>query len=256
MRAQVLKAETQLDEAPVCAGDRGRPSAIAAACAIARAERERRAGSRAQARTDAEAIARTVPDEPRLLARAALVLAQLGAVDQASALVARARRLAAPETPLLAWATATVALGRGRAGALPAGPRPANPETALVVARSALAAGGVGALGVALRGLPPETKARDADLARLGQLATRKPRTPLVGAGDDPMQAYLEGLAAQLDGNLVKSAERFAKALSGHGDACRAAGEYVAALRAQKQRPDPAVFIRLRDENARCVNLR
>jgi len=37
-----------------------------------------------------------------------------------------------------------------------------------VVARSALAAGGVGALGVALRGLPPETKARDADLARLG----------------------------------------------------------------------------------------
>ena len=154
------------------------------------------------------------------------------------------------------------------AGALPAGPRPADPETTLLIARAALAAGGVGALGAALGELGPTASARDDDLARLARLAARPPRlsskTPGPTAGrpagqtatDDPMQAYLDGLAAQLAGDLVKATERFAHALSGHGDACHAAGEYVAALRAQKRRPDPAAFTRLRAENSRCVNLR
>ena len=39
-------------------------------------------------------------------------------------------------------------------------------------------------------------------------------------------------------------------------DACRAAGEYVATLRALKQRPDPPIWNALRAENAGCVNLR
>ena len=121
-------------------------------------------------------------------------------------------------------------------------------------------AGGVGALGKALAGLGAEARTRDADLERLGRLTSRKPRTaPGAGLpggdGSDPMQAYLDGLAAQLDGELVKATERFERALSGHGDACRAAGEYMAASRAQKRRPDPAVFARLRAENGRCVNL-
>ena len=81
-------------------------------------------------------------------------------------------------------------------------------------------------------------------------------RAPPNAHGDDPMQAYVDGLAAQLDGNLAGAAEHFAHALSGHGDACRTAGEYVAALRAQKLRPSPGAFVRLRDENAHCVNLR
>jgi hypothetical protein len=70
------------------------------------------------------------------------------------------------------------------------------------------------------------------------------------------MQAYLDGLAAQLDGDLAGARERFGQALSGHGDACHAAGEYVAALRGQKVRPNPTAFARLRAENSRCVNLR
>jgi len=70
------------------------------------------------------------------------------------------------------------------------------------------------------------------------------------------MQAYLDGLAAQLDGDQPRAAERFGHALAGHGDACRAAGEYVAALRAQKRRPERAVFAPLRAENAGCINLR
>jgi hypothetical protein len=70
------------------------------------------------------------------------------------------------------------------------------------------------------------------------------------------MQAYLDGLAAQLDDDLAGARERFAHALSGHGDACHAAGEYVAALRGQKLRPNPTTFAPLRAENSRCVNLR
>ena len=165
--------------------------------------------------------------------------------------------------PTFVWATAAVALGRGHAGALPAGPRPADPETTLLVARAALAAGGVGALGAALGGLGPTARAHDGDLERLGRLAARTPRLasrrrPAAGqpAVDDPMQAYLDGLAAQLAGDLVRATERFAHALSGHGDACHAAGEYMAALRAQKRRPDATAFARLRAENSRCVNLR
>jgi tetratricopeptide (TPR) repeat protein len=271
-RAQLLMDEVELasrdgDASPqgatVCAGT-WRPPAIETACLLARAERERRAGNRAGARADAEGAARAVPDEPRLLARAALLLAQLGAVDQAAALLARARRRAAAETPTFVWATAAVALGRGHAGALPTGPRPADPETTLLVARAALAAGGVGALGAALGGLGPTARDGDGDLERLGQLAARPLRLASRAAGqaggqaavDDPMQAYLDGLAAQLAGDLGKATERFGHALSGHGDACHAAGEYVAALRAQKRRPDPTVFAHLRGENARCVNLR
>ncbi len=252
-----------LQGAPICSG-KWRPPAIETACLLARAERERSAGNRAAARSDAESAARAVPEQPRLLARAALLLAQLGAVDRAAGLLARARRREAAQMPAFVWATAAVALGRGHAGTLPGGPRPADPETTLLVARAALAAGGVGALGLALGALGPAAHAPDADLVRLRQLASRTPHLPARAAGqatvaaatDDPLQAYLDGVAAQLAGDLVKATERFGHALSGHGDACHAAGEYVAALRAQKRRPDPAAFARLRAENSRCVNLR
>ncbi len=268
LRAQLLMDELELGsrdrQGPprspaLCAGP-WRPPAIEAACGLARAERARRAGERAEARVEAEGAAHVIPDEPRLLARAALLLAQLGAVDQAAALLARTRPRAAPEMPALAWATAAVALGRGRAGALPAGLRPADPETALLIARVALAAGGVGALGAALGGLGSTARGHDGDLERLGRLASRSPGLTARAAGqaphDDPMQAYLDGLAAQLAGDLAQATERFGHALSGHGDACHAAGEYVAALRAQKLHPATTAFARLRAENSHCVNLR
>ncbi|HEY4394145.1 MAG TPA: tetratricopeptide repeat protein, partial [Polyangia bacterium] len=241
-------------ETPVCTGERWRPPAIKAACELARAARARRAGARAAARAAAERAAQAVPDQPRLLARTALLLAELGAVDQAAGLLPRARRRAAA-TPALAWAVVAVALGRGREGALPPGPRPADPETALLAARAALAAGGGGALDALLEELGSAARGRDADLQRLARFATRR-AAPAPGAADDPMQAYLDGLAAQLAGDEVEAAERFGHALAGHGDACRAAGEYTAALRAQKRRPERAVFAPLRAENSGCLNLR
>jgi hypothetical protein len=186
----------------------------------------------------------------------ALALAQLGAVDRASALVTRARRLMAPGSPTLAWASAAVALGQGRPRALPTGARPADPELRLLMARANLAAGGVGALSSALGELSADAGAgpRDADLAELARLRADGAGAAHAAA-DDPVRAYVEGLRARLDGKLDVAAERLRHALSGHGDACRAAGEYRATLRALKQKPEASVFASLRAENAVCPNL-
>ena len=73
--------------------------------------------------------------------------------------------------------------------------------------------------------------------------------------GEEPAAALLRLLDLSLP-MLTRATERFGHALNGHGDACHAAGEYVAALRAQRLRPDPTAFARLRGENSRCVNLR
>ena len=237
-----------------CPTDRWLPPAILAGCTLGRATRARRDGARIQARALAETAAGMVPDEPRLLARTALALTQLGAVDRAAGLVERARRSMAPGAPALAWADAAVSLGRGRAGTLPAGARPADPETRLLFARESLAAGGAGALAAALDELGPAARAHDVDLATFAALRPENARAA-PAAGDDPVRAYVDGLRARLDGKLDVAAERLRYALSGHGDACRAAGEYRATLRALKQKAEASAFTALRAENSGCVNL-
>ena len=237
-----------------CPADRWLPPAIVATCTLARAERARRAGSRAEARALAEAAAALAPDEPRLLSRAALALCQLGAVDRAAALVERARRSMAPGASPLPWAVAAVSLGRGRASPLPVGQRPADPEIRLLAARASLAAGGIGALSSTLDELGAGAYEQDADAAEIARL--RRDGAPAVhAAADDQVRAFVEGLRARLDGKLDVAAERLRHALSGHGDACRAAGEYRATLRALKRQPEAYAFVPLRTENAGCVNL-
>ena len=252
-----LGAPATVPPLTACPADRWLPPAIVATCTLGRAARARRAGARGDARVLAEAAAAMAPDEPRLLSRAALLLSQLGAVDRAATLAQRARRSMAPAAPALAWADAGVSLGRGRASPLPAGFRPADPGVRLLMARANLAAGGVGALGATLDELGPDAINHDADLAELARLhrgagAGARPAGDPVGS---PVRAFVEGLRARLDGKLDVAAERLRHALSGHGDACRAAGEFRATLRALKQKPDAAVWNPLRAENAACVNL-
>ena len=231
-----------------------------AGCALAEATRARLAGARAQARSRADAASSAAPSEPRLQARIAELLAQLGAVDRAAALVDRATRQGTARTSAHAWAELAVSLGRGHAAPSPRGPRPAGPDVRLLAARAALAVGGVGALGAALDRMERAAVARDADLGQLARLAggTRASAAaaaaPATAAGD-PVRAYVDGLRARLDGDLPRAADRLGHALHGHGDACRAAGEYVATLRALKRRPDPTSFIALRAENSGCINL-
>jgi phage-related minor tail protein len=77
----------------------------------------------------------------------------------------------------------------------------------------------------------------------------------LPAAKRSAAEHYVEGVRARLVGNMLSASEHLSHALSGHADACRAAGEFVATLRAFKQHPDPSVFDALRAENASCVNL-
>jgi hypothetical protein len=236
------------------------PAFFRTGCALGGAVRARRGGDRARATALAAEAARLVPDVPRLQARVAETAAQLGAVDLAATLLERARPSIDPGTPAYAWAAAAVALGRGRAPTLPDGPRPADPETRLLVARAALAAGGIGELAQALDALGLEALAHDADLRLFARLRTPGPTKGDPGrtdpdATDDPLGAYVDGLRAQLRGDLPAAVERFRHALSGHGDACRAVGEYVATLRALKLPADPSAWRALRAQNAGCKNL-
>jgi hypothetical protein len=149
---------------------------------------------------------------------------------------------------------AAVSLGRGRASPLPVGQRPADPEVRLLAARASLAAGGIGALSSTLDELGAGAYEQDADAAEIARL--RRDGAPAVhAAADDQVRAFVEGLRARLDGKLDVAADRLRHALSGHGDACRAAGEYRATLRALKRQPEAYAFVPLRTENAGCVNL-
>jgi tetratricopeptide (TPR) repeat protein len=254
------EAEAALDEpatgptAGDCPTERWVPPAIIARCTLARATRARRAGSRVEARGLAETAAGLAPNEPRLLSRIALALCQLGEVDRAASLLERARRAMAPGAPALAWAEAALSLGRGHAGSLPAGGRPADPEIRLLATRENLAAGGVGALSAALDELGAGARAHDVDLAALAGLLPAAGNAARATSAD-PVRAYVDGLRGRLDGKLDVAADRLRYALSAHGDACRAAGEHRATLRALKQKPEASAFAALRAENSGCVNL-
>jgi hypothetical protein len=70
-----------------------------------------------------------------------------------------------------------------------------------------------------------------------------------------PAQFYVNGVRARLAGDSLNAADNLSRALSGHADACRAAGEYVAALGTLKRHADASAFSTLRAENQACVNL-
>ncbi|HET6148213.1 MAG TPA: hypothetical protein VFH68_11835 [Polyangia bacterium] len=258
-KASALATAAALDAA--C--DESRVSSVqdAASCALRDATRARLAGDRARARRRALTAADRVPADPRLLGRVATMLAELGAVDRAAPLLARAEKLAAPGTPALAWATLAIALGRGRAVSRPSAPRPPAPEGPLLEARAALASGGVGALAAVEE--QPGARDQDPDRVQLALLVKGPAAADGVDGGPGradtdpahPVAAYVAGLRARLAGDLPGAAEQLSHALTGHGDACRAAGEYVAVLRALKRKAAPGVFAALRAENSGCVNL-
>jgi tetratricopeptide (TPR) repeat protein len=244
---------------------------VVAGCALAWASRARFAGERLRASTQSQAAARVLPDEPRMLARGAQLLAQEGFVEKADKLLERASRFAAPQTPELAWARLAVTLGHGRAATAPPGTHPFNATTRVIAARAAFAAGGAGALAAVLDGYGAAVVALDADLRLLATL-TAPPAAPAVAQASPPpspdaaavaaphvresaAQHYVDGLRARLAGDALLAAEHLSHALTGHADACRAAGEYVATLRALKRHPDAAAFNTLRADNPGCVNL-
>jgi tetratricopeptide (TPR) repeat protein len=259
------------DLQPACGENGMLPPYVVAGCALALASRARFAGDRFAASAQARAASRALPDEPRMLARAAQLLAATGSIDRAEKLVARASELERPEAPALAWARLAVTLGHGRAATAPPGLRPADGTARVLAARASFAAGGAGALAATLDGFGADVVARDADLRLLRRLtvpaadhkaapeptyaasSTAPPGKP--SAATATVEAYVDGVRARLDGDASLAAEKLSHALAGHGDACRAAGEYIAALRSLKRHADPSAFSLLKAENAGCVNL-
>lgn len=254
--AQAPEATATASLESVCNQNGTLPPYLVAGCALAWSSRARLAGDRFRASAQALAAARAVPDQPRMLARASQLLSQQGVIDRAEGLVDRAARFAAPQVPNLVWARLGVTLGHGRAATAPPGLRPVNAMTRVLAARAALAAGGAGALSATLDGYGPQVVARDADLRLLAAIAGRG-AAPAEGPVAKPSAAkeYVEGLQARLAGDPLGAAEHLSHALSGHADACRAAGEYIATLGSLKRHADPTAFSALRAENSGCVNL-
>jgi tetratricopeptide (TPR) repeat protein len=251
--AAVRPANASLEA--VCGQNGALAPYVVAGCALAWSSRARFEGDRLRASTQAQAAGRAVPEEPRMMARAAQLLAQQGFIDRAEKLIERATKLAAPEVPALTWARLGVTLGHGRAATAPPGVRPTNPITRVLAARAAFAVGGAGALAATLRTFGPSVVERDADLRLLSTLASPSASgTPAV-AKPSAAQSYVDGVRARLAGDSLSAAENLSRALGNHADACRAAGEYVAALGALKRHADATSFNTLRAENQACVNL-
>jgi len=262
-RAQLLLAE--VDAAAVggkavsvpweatCARDEAKSSFIAGACALARAQRAARSHDGTEAVRWAEAAGRGRPLEPRVLGGAAQVLAALGEVDRASVCLQEATLIASPSLPSLRWAKVAVELGRGQLVDLADAPKVASsPWAPIFLARNALASGGIKAVSALLRGLPLDSPQIDA-IAFL----TKSEVNPTAAAASpaDPFHTYLKGMQARLGGKTSVAADLLSTALEEHGDACRAAGEYLAARRELGRGGDDNALAWLRRENVHCVNL-
>jgi hypothetical protein len=241
-----------------CRRDGAVSPVVAAACDLVFASTARAAGKRGAALEHALAAANRKISEPRVLAGTALVLAQLGRVDEADRLAEVAARTAAAQLPALAWARVAITLGRGELALPPPGLLPGCQETRLLAARAALIAGGPSALSTFLADLGPPAQTADADLRALSQLtvsaaaAAGKTRPPAVAEG--PVAAYAQGLRARLAGDAPAAVRWLSAALDGHGDACRAAGEYLAAARLANH-PITNELDPIRSVNGRCQNL-
>jgi tetratricopeptide (TPR) repeat protein len=270
-RALLLTAEAQqavlgaqADAAPVpgaaklaaaCTRDGPVSPVIEAGCLIHAAAAARLRGDRAKALGHALAAAAIPIEEVRTSSRNAWILAQLGQIDRAHELVARAAQRAGGRMAPLAWARLALTLGRGQPAAQPRWLRAGHPETLLLAARAAFASAGPAALGRVIDDAGKSARAGDPDLRALSGLSG--PASAAAPEGDEllgPVQAYVAGLRARLRGDLDAAARLLGRALSGHGDACRAAGEYLVVMR-MLRRPLGHELEALAASNHDCMNL-
>jgi hypothetical protein len=237
-----------------CERDGSKSPFIASACDLARARRAVRDHDRDAAVRFADSAGRHRPADPRVLAGVAQLLASLGAVDRASSCYDEATRMASPTLPSLRWAKLAIDLGRGQLADFPEELAVASsPWAPVLKARIALASGGTKVLSATLREFPAGSAGLDAlalpASAEAGGEAVAEP------AGPEPASAYVRGMQALLAGKPSLAADLLAKSLYAHGDACRAAGEYLALCRELGRFPDADAFAWLARENVHCVNL-
>ena len=242
---------------PACHDESRISRPVRAACWLASAMHARLDGERSTAVRKARAAGQ-VSEDPRVLADSALVLASLGEIDAAGEVLAHARKLADEKAVPLAWADWAVRLGRGQAdGTAPPAERPALPERYLVALRALYLKGGGAAMAALVKNVPAGPTEIDADLRtymELGRDAGLSPgnRATLERRAErgSPVAAFVLGVLAAREDDHKQAAKWLEKALSGHGDACRAALLYLSALQAQ-ERPAPPNRVALRALHAR-----
>jgi tetratricopeptide (TPR) repeat protein len=241
-----------------CHGDNRAARGLRAACLLASAQDARMDGERATAIRKARAAAQG-SDDPWVLADSALILALLGEIDVAEEILIRSRKLADNAAAHLAWADLAIRLGRNQTAALPTS-RPFLPEHNLLVLRAAYLKGGGAAMAAAVKDVPAGPIEIDADLRIYTELGAdgvpRTDRATLEKRADhgNPVAAFVLGVLAAREDDHKRAAKRLEKALSGHGDACRAALLYLSALQAQEPPAEPsrAPLQALHARNAAC----
>ncbi len=244
-----------------CRGDIRAARGLRAACVLAAAQDARLDGERASAIRKAKAATQGA-DDARLLSGAAVILASLGEVDAADELVERARKQADNAAAPLAWATLAVRLGRGQLeGPPPPSDHPPLSERALLLLRAEYLKGGGPALAGVVKNVAAGLPELDLDLRTYMHLAnmeglSKSDRPPLERRADrgNPVAAFVLGVMAARENDHKAAAKRLEKAMSGHGDACRAALLYLQALQAQDKpgQPNRNALRSLRDRCTAC----
>ena len=274
-----------------CRRDGAVSPVVAAGCDLAFAtaaraagKRGARPGARAGRRRPQERASRACSPGPRSL------LAQLGRIDEADGLAERsppAPRSA--ELPALAWARIAITLGRGELALPPPGLRahlprdppgrrprrphrrrphrprqaPRRPGPRRPPPTPTCAPVGAHRVGDAGNDARPaagdrchisaggDNRRGAGRSARAARCHASNPRAPPEAKA---RAAYAQGLRARLAGDAPTAVRWLSAALDGHGDACRAAGEYLAAARLANH-PVTTELDRIRAVNTRCQNL-
>jgi tetratricopeptide (TPR) repeat protein len=227
-----LGADEARDLRAACATDGPRSVVIEAGCALGGAEELRRKGQRLEARAGALKVATLAPPEPRLLARTAQLLLNLGETRRAEAMVVKARGYASPLYPPLAWALLGARINRGAQVDLAGAPTAGGPESRLLAVRAALAREGAAGVQKALMRMKPAQVNADPDLSWFAMLPrVQRPRTAVRVAQryaterrppPGPVGSYVLGLLARWGGQRPLAVRWLSQARAGHGDACSA----------------------------------
>jgi tetratricopeptide (TPR) repeat protein len=249
----------ELDAA--CRSDAKISRNVRALCAVGSAEQARLEGDRGGALRKAKAASQTTED-PEALAQMALLLALLGEIDGADALLARAAKAADPAAAALKWADLAIRLGRGEKGStLPLVENPAGPERDLVALRAAYARSGTTGLATALKALPPGIADIDAEVRTLAKLGRDGPMPKGEALALEkraerwnPVASYVLGIFATRDKDFKLAARRLEKALAWHGDTCLAASLYLDAVKraGRALQPNKNALKALHARNGKC----
>jgi tetratricopeptide (TPR) repeat protein len=240
LRAILLLAEAERAQGkPVSAKslrercrDEGRDSiGMRTWCAAETALAARLAGDRQAAQRSARSATAGGGRNPRALAHGALVLANLGEIEQSSDALRKIRDDSTPAFVPRAWVYLALAVGRGEVPAASvAVPKPSGPETRLVAARVAFARAGKLGLREFLGSTDPNLVAQDPDLAAFAILADESPpdaagKAALEDRADkgSGFASYVLGRLALAAGDPKAAAPRLHRALQSSAEACEAA---------------------------------